>query len=184
MAFNVNLEAVFSQWEQMGVFTIILPFLLVFAIVYGILTSTGFLGKDNKGVHVLVAIAVALISLRWSYFVSDFLSEVFPRLGVGLAVILTIMVLVGMFIAEDYSKYWGWGLGAIGGLIALIVIYKSFGSLGWIDSGFGNDMAGLIFLGLLLIGVIIAIGASSSRREGGERGRARYPGGMLHFDGH
>jgi len=42
-----NIADVMISWEQMGVFDYLLPFLLVFAIVYGILTTTKFLGTEK-----------------------------------------------------------------------------------------------------------------------------------------
>jgi len=166
MALYSSLQDIFYQWEYMGVFDYILPFLLVFAVVFGILSSTKFLGKNNA-VYVIIAIVIGLLALRWQFFFSTFLAEIFPRLGIGLAVILTLLILVGMFIAEDETRYWGWGLAAIGFIIALIIVYQTFDNLGYSSWGFGNDTAGLIILAVLLIGVIIAVAASGKRS--GER---------------
>src|SRR3989344_436567 len=105
MALYSSLQDIFYQWEYMGVFDYILPFLLVFAVVFGILSSTKFLGKNNA-VYVIIAIVIGLLALRWQFFFSTFLAEIFPRLGIGLAVILTLLILVGMFIAEDETRYW------------------------------------------------------------------------------
>ena len=87
MAFG-SIADIFYQWEFLGVFDFILPFLLVFAIVYGILASTQILG-DNKGIAIIIAVVIGLMSLRYQFFFSSFLSEIFPRLGIG----LTIMVI-------------------------------------------------------------------------------------------
>lgn len=164
MVWYYSLEEVFFTWERMGVFEIILPFLLIFAIVFGILSSTKFTG-ENRAVHVLIAIVIALMALRWRGFVSSFLTTIFPKLGVGLAVILTIIILVGMFIAKDETRYWGWGLAAIAGVIAIVVVYQSFRDMGLISyGGYSSDMVGLIILGVLLVGVIIAVAVSG--REG------------------
>jgi len=161
-----GLEEVFYQWETIGVFEIVLPFLLIFAIVYGILSSTKFLG-ENQGVYVVVAVVLGFLSLRWRFFLSEFLSELFPRLGVALAVILAILILVGMFIASDERRYWGWGLSAIAVIAAAVIIYQTFDRLGYFTWGWGytSDLAGLIVLAIVIIGVIIAIAAGSSKRD-------------------
>jgi len=164
MALYGGLADIFYQWEYLGVFDYLLPFLLVFAVVYGILSSTNFLGR-NRSVYVIIAVVIGLISLRWQYFLSSFLSEAFPRLGIGLTIILGLLILVGMFISEDETRYWGWGLAAIGFITAIIIFYQTFESLGYYMWGYGSDTAGLIILAVLLIGVIIAVAASGGNRD-------------------
>lgn len=178
-----SIADIFYQWDYLGVFDFILPFLLVFAIVFGILSSTRFLG-ENKGVSVIVAIVVGLMSLRYQYFLSSFLSELFPRLGIGLAVILTLMILVGMFIAKDEQRYWGYGLAALGAVIALIVIYQSFDRFGFYFGGYGTDAIGFIFLAILIVGVIIAVSVSGGRgSEDAAARKARKELGATSFPG-
>ena len=155
-------------------FDFLLPFLLVFAIVYGILSSTKFMG-ENKGVYLIVAFVIGVLSLRYQYFFSSFLSELFPRLGIGLAVILTVMILVGLFIAREETRYWGYGLAAIGVIIAIVVIYQSFVATGnGFIGGLNSDFVGFIILGVLLIGLIIAVAVSGSKGDG--RGDYTFPG--------
>ena len=157
-----SLADILYQWEYLGVFDIILPFLLIFAIVFGVLNSTRFMG-EHKGVYVIVALVIGLMSLRWRFFLSDFLSELFPRLGIGLGILIALMILVGLFIANDERRYWGWGLAALGFIIALTIVYQSFDRLGFYLSGYGTDSVGLIILAVLLIGIIIAVAAGGSR---------------------
>jgi len=42
-----NIANVLQQWADIGVFSYMLPFLLVFAVVYGILSSTKILGENQ-----------------------------------------------------------------------------------------------------------------------------------------
>ena len=43
----VDLRGIFAYWESIGVFDIVLPFFLIFAVAYSIFSSTKVL-KDNK----------------------------------------------------------------------------------------------------------------------------------------
>jgi hypothetical protein len=157
-----------SQWQQAGVFDYLLPFLLIFAIVLGILSATNILGS-NKGIHVIIAFVIGMLALQLS-FVPDFFREVFPRLGVALAVILVIMICVGLFIPDIERRYWFWGLGAIGFVAALVVLSQSFSSFGWYSSMAYDDYVGWIVGTVLIIGVIIAIAASGPDRSPGSHG--------------
>lgn len=157
----VTIVDVLNQWQAAGVMDIVLPFLLVFTIVFGILEATNLLGK-NKGVHIIIALVIGLLALRLG-LLSLFVAEVFPRLAVGLAVIISLLVLTGLFVHEDQAKYWMWGIAAVAVVIWIIVVVGSFQNVGWVGGGqFFQDYAGLIIGAVLLIGVIIAVVASKS----------------------
>jgi len=162
MVFGSIAEIIY-QWEYLGVFDFVLPFLLVFAIVFGILSSTQIL-SENKGVSVIIAFVIGLMSIRYRYFFSDFLSELFPRLGIGLTILLSVLILVGLFIAKKEQRYWGYGLAAIGFIIAIVIFYQTANRLGWWwVGGASSDAVGFIILAVLIVGVIIAVAVSGSK---------------------
>ncbi|MBI3334586.1 hypothetical protein HYZ97_03805 [Candidatus Pacearchaeota archaeon] len=150
-----DIGTLLAQFQSYGVFDYLLPFLLIFAIIFGILTATGMLG-GNKGIHILIAVVTALLALQLD-FVPAFFREIFPRLGVGLAVIMVIVVLVGLFIPLDERRFWGWGLGTIGFIVAIIAISKAFSQYGWYSYGTFDDYVGWVVGAVLVIGLIIAI---------------------------
>ena len=163
----VTIADVLNQWQSAGVYDYLLPFLLIFAVVFGILESTKILGKQ-KGVHVIVSITVGLLALQLG-FVQIFFRELFPRLGVGLAVILALLIMTGLFITTKEAKYWMWGIAGVAVIVWIIILVGSTQTLGWFGSSFGGymgDYAGLIIGAVLLIGVIIAVAASNSEKGG------------------
>lgn len=163
MAFTI--ADVLNQWQTAGVFDYILPFLLIFSVVFGILASTNILGS-KKGVNVIISLVVGLLALRLG-FVQVFFAEIFPRLGVGLAVILALLILTGLFINNDEVRYWMWGISAVGVVIWIIVVTGAMERVGWIGTYMTGDYAGLIIGTVLLIGVIIAVVASGSKSTKG-----------------
>ena len=70
--------------------------MLIFALVFGILIKTQIF-KDNKAVNGIIALAVAFMALQFD-FVPTFFAQIFPRLGIGLAIIL------GIFFAKVFQK--------------------------------------------------------------------------------
>jgi len=148
------------QLEQTGFFSYILPFLLIFAVIFGILTKMNLFSKDpnkpNKGVNAIIALSVALLSLQFD-IVPLFFSEIFPQLGVGLSVILLALILMGFFIGdESWSKYVFFGIGAI---IFLIIVVKSTQSFGFYSGGgYIWDQYGFsIIVGAILIFAVITV---------------------------
>jgi hypothetical protein len=114
-----------SYLEQVGAFSYVLPFLLIFALVFGILNQIR-LFENNRAINAIIALVVGLLALQFD-FVPVFFSEIFPRLGVGLAVLLILLILVGMFV--DPKLGWQSGFfwqsygGAIIGVLILLVIF-------------------------------------------------------------
>lgn len=144
--------------EQYGFFSYVLPFLLIFALVYGILTMTNIF-KDNKAVNGIIALVVGLMSLQFD-LVPRFFAELFPRLGVGLAVILVALILLGLFMPKaNWISYSLFGAAAI---VLIVVLIKTAGGVGWYSGYWWSDnwqlVAGAVFI-IAVIGVIV--GASN-----------------------
>ncbi|VVB83480.1 Uncharacterised protein [uncultured archaeon] len=152
-----------NKWEESGFFSYLLPFLLIFALVFGILTKVNIF-KDNKVVNGIIALAVSLMSLQFS-FVPQFFSQIFPRLGVGLAIILAILILVGLFIDKNNNAI-NYVLLAIGVIVFGMVLIQSAGAVGWQSGQWWEDnwqtIIGALFLIIL---VVVIIGSSGGNKN-------------------
>ena len=155
----ISIAQILAQWEVWGVFDLLLPFLLIFAVVFGVLSSTNWV-SSNKGVHVIISLLIGLMALRLG-FVQTFFTQIFPRLGVGLAVILALVILVGLFIPSDETRYWAWGIAVVGVIIWIVAVFGSFSGFGWYY--IWEDYAGLVIGVILLIGIIVAVVAAKGR---------------------
>jgi hypothetical protein len=116
-----------SQWQQAGFFSYVLPWLLLFALIFGLLTKMN-LFQNNKGINAIIAIVVAFMALQFE-MVPRFFAEIFPRLGVGLALILVAIILLGIFIPnERWTTYLFFVIGAV---IFLTIFFTTSNALGW-----------------------------------------------------
>ena len=140
--------------EQVGFFAYVLPFLLIFALVFAILTRTQIF-KNNKAINGVIAFVVGLLSLQFD-FVPIFFSEIFPRLGVGLAIILALLILAGLFF-DPKNKFINYGLLAVGIIVFLVVLVQTFGWVGWTSGYLLYNNWPKIVLILVVIGVLAAI---------------------------
>ena len=143
-----------SYMEQAGFFSYILPFLLIFALVFGILTKTQIF-KDNKAINGIIALVVGLLSLQFD-FVPIFFSEIFPRLGVGLIIILALLILAGLFF-DPKNKLVNYGLLAVGVIIFLVVLIQTFGWVGWVSGFFWYDSWPTILMVVIVIALLAAV---------------------------
>lgn len=151
------------QMEQAGFFAYVLPFLLIFALVFGILTRTQIF-KNNKAINGVLALVVGLLSLQFD-FVPIFFSEIFPRLGVGLIIILALLILAGLFF-DPKNKLINYSLLAVGVIIFLVVLIQTFGWVGW-TSGFllYDNWPGIVMMIVFLAIVALVINSVGSRRQ-------------------
>lgn len=167
----MDLQTVIMQWQSSGIFDYVLPFLLIFAFVFGILQKTEILGDKAKSINVLISVAIGLIAVTQFDMVPRFFQALFPNLGIGLAILFCVMLLVYMFIDGDKTKGigFGWmiGLSVLGLIIAIVAVSDAFSTSG-IGGGFGNfymtDYIGWIVFAILIIGVIIAIASSGDKK--------------------
>ena len=144
-----------SYWEQLGVFSYVLPFLLIFAIVFGILTKIKVFG-ENKGLNAVIALVVGLLALQYA-FVSLFFSEIFPRVGVALSILLVLIILVGLFFGPENSKVVNYLLLGVSIIAFLAVLINTAGYIGWYSAYWWYVNWPSILLGVIVIGIFFAI---------------------------
>lgn len=139
----------YAQWESVGVFDFLLPALLIFAVIFGILTATGVLG-GNRGVNFVIAAASALMAMRLQ-LVSDFFALIFPGLGIGISVLVVVLVLSGLFMTNANWRTWMptffWG----GLIIGLIVVISTLNEFAWFGSTWWQqNWTSIIWIAVLL----------------------------------
>jgi hypothetical protein len=149
---DFSLEGLFSSLEQMGFFFYVVPFLIIFSLVYAVIDKSGFLG-GNKAVKFILSAGVGLLGL-WGGMVFDFFKIIFPRAGVGLGLLLVIVIFIGFFVDSSQATKLKW----IGGVVAIGVgvwVATAWGVFG------GSNPYGFwaviedVFPILLILGVVI-----------------------------
>jgi len=165
--FGFSIGDVLNSWANLGVFAYVLPFLMIFALVYGILEKTKILG-ENKGVTATIALAFGLLALQFGY-VTNFYASIFPYAGMGLAILLVAMILLGLMGTGEKpfsNKIWL----TIGIVIFLVILFGSIGDFGFFGGvGYGlRESAPMLVAILLILGVIgFIIGGSGKGGSGG-----------------
>ncbi len=166
------LGELFAQWEAAGIFQYALPFLLIFALVFGLLMKMNiFATKDspNKGINVMIALAVSFMALQFN-IVSAFFSEIFPRFGVALSIILVILILGGLFMPTN--KEGNWFMIALAVIVFVIigtVIVNSLSVFGWGIGGpgfsyFWDRYSAIIIFAVIIIAIVAMTSTKKNNR--------------------
>src|SRR3990167_9318401 len=136
------LENFFRSLDTWGLTDVLLPFLLVFTIVFAVLQKSHILGQGKKNYNVIVALVLAFsvvlphVTGSWpiNYDPVDLINGALPSVSVVVVAIMMLLILIGVF-AHDKVML---GLTMPGwvALFSFLVILYIFGaSAGWWASG-------------------------------------------------
>ena len=167
-----TLRAGLNFLNDIGVYDVILPFLLVFTFVFAILEKTKILGYDSetkttkKNLNAISAFVVALLVVASARLVSV-INEVMANIVILIVLGITFMMVVGTYMADkefslDPKENKKWVLFfMVFSFIAIVLIFLN--ALGWMGaiekffSGFGADAIYVIIFTVVFIGIIFWI---------------------------
>ena len=185
---TIGFESFIISLERVGFIDVLLPFLLVFTIIFAILEKTKILWEWQRNMNMVIAMHLALrgvithikVNLPACYYPVQIINAGLPSVSLVIIAIVSLMILVGVF-AHDRLL---WGMTAPGwiGFVSIVIIAFIFGSaagwwqvgfLDWLDSIFGSDVIAVIIM-ILVFGIIIAFvtGGGEAEKKGGYLERA------------
>ena len=96
--------------QDFGFFTVVLPFLLVFTIIFGILEKTKIFGveKDKqpkKNLNSMIAFVIAFFVVAASNIV-EVIQASLPWVSLVLIIIISFLLLTGVFFGDEEYKLW------------------------------------------------------------------------------
>jgi len=160
-----TITEVLNIWNELGVFSYVIPFLLIFAVVFAILDKTRMLG-ENKTIESIVAASIGLLSLQFD-FVSEFFAVIFPRFGIGISLFIVMLIMLGFFYPEELGKgkvaWIGWTVG-IGVVIWSLSAWDQWSGSSGFGGFFVENIWSIIVLAVLV--TIIIVTAKSGKKSG------------------
>ncbi len=162
---------VMAQWENFGVFTILLPFILVFAVVFAILERIE-LFKDNRGVNILIALVIGFFTISNPY-VSYFFRYIFGNLAWGIAIMIAVVILLGLTLKPEETT-WKWIFGILAAVLFLSMMSKPMadGRTG-LQFLFGDSLwywvqanSAMVVIGLFVAFAVMAIVMTGKKHDG------------------
>jgi hypothetical protein len=167
----------FRALDNAGLTDVLLPFLLVFTIVFAVLEKVKILGEGKKNFNVIVALVLAFATIIphvtnssvLGFDPVDIINGALPSVSILVVAIMMLMILIGIF-AHDriFLGLTAPGWIAFFSVVAIIFIFGS--SAGWwggdvsgaLEEFFGEDAMTIVIM-ILVFGVIISFITSDGK---------------------
>ena len=177
--------------QQMGVFDVILPFILIFTITFAVLEKIGLLSSDvatNKKYSSIIALVLGLSiivpHITGQYYLGfdpvDVINRALPHIGLLLTAIVMILLTLGLWTGKraDGSKGIGQIFTLLSGALVVVIFIASMGWWvvpGWIYNLLRSDVIALV-IAILVFGLIIKFitGSSVDEKTKLEKEKARH----------
>jgi hypothetical protein len=154
----------------------LLPFLLVFVVVYAILQKSKVLGDGVAQIDAIVAFVVGLITITFTYQ-TGVITHLMAWLALGIGVILVFLILYG-FVAGDLSSVPGWmkiTFGILAGMftIGVVVYVTGFWGVfqGWFEGSSESGLLMNIFMVLIVVGAAVLVAVSGKSGDPSGKGK-------------
>ncbi|HIH25507.1 hypothetical protein J4476_00170 [Candidatus Woesearchaeota archaeon] len=188
------LEKAVLFFKEFGLFDVVLPFLLVFSIVFALLEKSMILGVEKinnkdvpkKALNTTVAFVVAMLVIATNKIVSA-INNALPNIVLLIVIIISFLMLIGSFYKTgefDFFHNDNYNFAKMGFFfVILIVVILIFANSimrteneSWLEfvwNYFANNLTGtvvtsLIFLAVAIGAVLYVTNSSSSSSSGGK----------------
>ena len=93
----------FYQLQNAGIFEFVLPFLLIFTLVFGILEKTNIFGKGKKNINAVVALILGLLFVT-QFEIVQTLNNFLPKISLFMIVAVMFLLIITFFGAKVHEK--------------------------------------------------------------------------------
>ena len=145
-----------------GFFDVVLPFLLVFTVTFGVLEKSNLFGAGKKNLNAMLAFTVGFLVVAATQ-ITQAIQLSIPKVAFMLIVLISLLILVGSMMAPHAAgldfwaqlhRYVKWPVGFIIG-VSVLAIFLS--SVGWLEPvveffrlNMGNPaLSSIIFLAVI-----------------------------------
>jgi hypothetical protein len=168
MASNAyNLEEFVRILDSWGLTDVMLPFLLIFVVIFALMAKTRVLGEDKKKYNLIIALVIGLLVVVPHVLdlyppggdVVDIMNTALPQVSLIAVAIVMLLILVGLFGGE--AKWMGSSMSGWIAIVAFIAILIIFGGAAgwwanwsWFQDFFGAETVAIIVM-ILVFAIIV-----------------------------
>ena len=137
----------------------VLPFVLIFTVVFAILQKTQILGKGKKQIDAIVSLSIGLIVVSYANAVG-IINDLMPFMAVSVVIILIFLILYGMVFKEgefELSKKIKNVFGGLAALAVIIAVVMVTGIWEYVqDNWLGGSSQSAIVTNIIFIVIVVA----------------------------
>lgn len=122
---SINFGSIVSDLESAGFYEVLLPFMLVFTLIFGILEKINIFGQESHKLNVVIALVAGFLIVRETALVG-LINRFLPNVSMFVIIIIGFLIVLGIFGIK--SDNWG------GGLLFVFVIVAVVGVIWGIKS--------------------------------------------------
>lgn len=161
-----NFRDIIAYLQEMGVYEIFLPFLLIFAIVFAILEKTSILGKEKTNINAIVSLVIGLLLIVQKGIVET-INTFLPRVSLIMVVILMFLLLVSMVAGKEFKGLQNTFLTIV--IIGIIIsLYFALSPSDWLTQ---DERDALLRIGVPIgIFVLVFFLVTGGKKQAGEEG--------------
>jgi uncharacterized BrkB/YihY/UPF0761 family membrane protein len=134
---------------------LVLPFVLVFALIFAILDRTKILGEEKRQINAIIAFVIGLLLIAFP-FPRSIITNLMPLLAVLAVVMLVFLMLYSFAGGKAEEKWIRITFGIIVGLTLIIALLILTGFWSVVVNAFTGNSGGSIAANIIFIIVVIA----------------------------
>ena len=177
----MNFVDFIQRLETWGVADVLLPFVLIFTIVFAVMNKTEILGKNKKNINIMISLVMGL-AVVFPHVLGiypaqsdpvNIINRALPDVSIVLVAIVMLLLLIGLLGGE--VKWLGTSISGWIALVCFLIILYIFGrAAGWWSGGLPNWLRWLdnpdtqaIIIILLIFGIIVWFITKDERMQEG-----------------
>jgi hypothetical protein len=145
---------------------VVLPFVLVFTLLFAILEKSKVLGEDKHQVNSIISLVMGLLIIGVGV-AKDMINDIIPVVAVVAVIIFVFMLLLGFTAGKDGALIKDGALnrplqvtvGILVTIVLIVTILTSSGKVPQLASFFKNPETAPIFQSIIFIIIVVAVAA-------------------------
>ncbi|VVB60180.1 Uncharacterised protein [uncultured archaeon] len=154
----VDLTSIVGNLQRLGFYDFVLPWLLFFAVIFGLLNQAKIFGGNAKQVNAIIAAVLAFFIVNFTPVggISAYYSTLFGSAGTIIAILLVLVIFAGSLgtniksLTGDEKSKWGSLIFVVLVIFAFLVFTQAGGAI----ASIGSDTMTTIFVALFVLGVM------------------------------
>ncbi len=114
---NIDFSSLVSNLESTGFYEVVLPFFLIFTIIFGILEKTDIFGSNSHKFNIIIALVAGFLIIRNQTLVA-LMNSFLPNVSMFILIIIAFLIILGIFGVQ--SDKWGGGLLFVFMIVAVV----------------------------------------------------------------